>query len=101
MTRLENEIIEFCREHKIGEDLPGRLKKLGEEFGELAEAIASGDFRNALLECADMGIVLSHLTFLLSRIDVDMRNSGSLQAMMSVKLDLRREQIRNGKPLKK
>lgn len=39
-------------------DMPSRLKKLGEEFAELAEAIARGESDHTLEECADCSFVL-------------------------------------------
>lgn len=66
MTELERRITTFA-DAKLRRDIPGRMKKLGEEFGELAEAILSGDRRNAIIEAADMGNVLTDLVHLLSQ----------------------------------
>ncbi len=47
--------------HPNGVNVPATLRKLGEEFGELAESLAAGEHAHAVEECADCAIVLVHL----------------------------------------
>lgn len=42
-------------------DLPKTLRKLGEEFGELAEAIANRNGTQIVEEAADCALVLTHI----------------------------------------
>lgn len=78
LSPMEREVFEFANERWPRRDLPGRVRKLGEEFGELAEAVArylsrsiGGDEAlyearsNVLKEAADCGIVLDDLCAIL------------------------------------
>lgn len=65
MTELEAEIVAFATQN-LRRDIPSRVKKLGEEFGELVEAILNNKQGDALEEAADMGIILSDLVWLIS-----------------------------------
>jgi len=79
VTGLEQEIKSFADRKWPGRDLAGRLRKLGEEFGELAEAIARGEMEEAYLEAADCGIVLADLVALMGK---------SLTIGMMVKMEI-------------
>lgn len=61
LTPLELRILRLAMKRGYQTDLASRLKKLGEEIGELAEAIANGDKVGIRKESADCGIVLSHI----------------------------------------
>lgn len=80
MTSLEVKIYDFCNE-RYPRDLPGRLRKLGEEFGELAEAIARGQRKEIIEEAGDCGIILSDICALMD---------ASLVAAMDTKLWLKK-----------
>lgn len=62
MTNLEKQI-ECWHRAAFGKtvNLPATLKKLGEEFGELAEAIIEGDPIHIQEEAGDMAFVLAHI----------------------------------------
>lgn len=47
-------------------DLPGRIRKLGEEFGELAEAVARGQRKEIIAEAADCGFILKDICGILN-----------------------------------
>jgi NTP pyrophosphatase (non-canonical NTP hydrolase) len=79
MTSLENDIKSFADERWPNRDVPERLRKLGEEFGELAEAIARGDDAAAFLEAADCGIILADLLALKGK---------SLTVAMMIKMEI-------------
>jgi NTP pyrophosphatase (non-canonical NTP hydrolase) len=79
MTNLELEIKRFADQQWPGRDVADRIRKLGEEFGELAEALLRGDQEAAFLEAGDCGIVLTDLLALLGK---------SLTVAMMVKLDI-------------
>lgn len=87
MNPLELEIAQFADKH-LRRDLASRLKKLGEEYGELAEAIANGDRVGSRLEAADCGIVLTDIAHLLG---------ASLQDLMAYKFQIVQERVRNGR----
>lgn len=61
MTDLEQRIFDFANQRWPERDRAGRLRKLGEEFGELAEALVRGDETEICMEAADCGIVLADL----------------------------------------
>ena len=65
MNPLAQEIVDFA-DANFKRDLPSRLKKLGQEYSELAEAIAKGDQVAARLEAADCAIVLTDIAHLLN-----------------------------------
>ena len=79
MTGLEEDIKKFADERWPDRDVAGRLRKLGEEFGELAEAIARGDDDAAFLEAADCAIVLADMMALRCK---------SLTVAMMVKMEI-------------
>lgn len=79
MTALETEIKQFADDRWPDRDVAGRLRKLGEEFGELAEAVARGDGDAAFLEAADCAIVLTDLLALQGK---------SLTVAMMVKMEI-------------
>lgn len=79
MTGLEEEIKKFADDRWPDRDVAGRLRKLGEEFGELAEAVARGDNNATFLEAADCGIVLTDLLALQGK---------SLTIAMMVKMEI-------------
>jgi NTP pyrophosphatase (non-canonical NTP hydrolase) len=87
VNKLERDIAEFA-DANLKRDLPSRLKKLGEEFGELAEAIAAGRWNEARLEAADMGIVLTDITHLLPWRGQQPANSDSLSVLMDHKFNI-------------
>jgi NTP pyrophosphatase (non-canonical NTP hydrolase) len=91
MTQIEEEIIEFADGH-WRRDLASRVKKLCEEVGELAEAIANGDHHEAKMEAADCGIVLTDIAHLLG--------SQSLSVLMTVKLEVVKNRVRQGRFIK-
>lgn len=80
MTSLEMKIFNFCHA-RYPRDLPSRLRKLGEEFGELAEAIARGRRKEIIEEAGDCAIVLTDICALLD---------ASLVAAMDTKLWLKK-----------
>ena len=80
MTNLETKILDFCNE-RYPRDLPSRLRKMGEEFGELAEAIARGRRKEIIEEAGDCGIILTDICALLN---------ASLVAAMDTKLWLKK-----------
>lgn len=61
LTPHETRVLRLAMKRKYKTDLPSRLKKLGEEYGELAEAIANNDPKAIAQEAADIQIVLSHI----------------------------------------
>lgn len=95
MTRLEQDIKQFADERWPSRDVAGRLRKLGEEIGELAEAVAHYEYNRAInkcgelavwnvrLEAADVGIVLTDLLAVL--------DGSSLQEMMLVKMAMNKD----------
>jgi len=87
MTDLEQRIFRFANERWPDRDRAGRMRKLGEEFGELAEALIRGDETEICMEAADCGIVLADLMGL---------SGVSLNAAMEAKLIVvqRREHVR-------
>jgi NTP pyrophosphatase (non-canonical NTP hydrolase) len=86
MNPLAQQIVDFA-DANFKRDLPSRLKKLGEEFGELAEAIAKGDQVSARLEVADCAIVLTDIAHLLK---------SDLDYLMQHKWSVVMERARNG-----
>lgn len=96
MTILENRIFELANERWPNRDLPNRMRKLGEEVGELAEAVArlqwaEGQASDGIvdqmkeavrMEAADCAIVLTDLLALLDRrsLNVAMRQKVLLNA---------------------
>ena len=89
-TRLEMEAFSFYEEHrKTGQALSTDaelIRKLGEEFGELAEAIANKDDKAICFEAADIHLIL---------IDLLMRKDKSLSVCSGVKLDIVKERWAN------
>ncbi|MFZ4856162.1 MAG: hypothetical protein ACOYL3_07170 [Desulfuromonadaceae bacterium] len=81
MTGLEAEIKSFADERWPDRDIAGRIRKLGEEFGELAEAVARGVDNDIFLEAADCGIILADLLALMGK---------SLTVGMMVKMEINR-----------
>ena len=77
---LEDKVSGFCNE-RYPRDLPSRLRKLGEEFGELAEAIARGRKKEIVEEAGDCGFVL---------IDICKLMGSSLSAAIDTKLWLKK-----------
>ena len=61
MNELEQEVISHLDTIDPDRDLPDRMKKLGEEFGELCEAIVRGHGGESKKEAADCIIVLIDL----------------------------------------
>lgn len=80
MTTLELKIFDFCNQ-RYPRDLPSRLRKLGEEFGELAEAIARGRKKEIIEEAGDCAFVLA---------DICALQDASLSAAMDTKLWLKK-----------
>lgn len=62
MSDLEQLLAEW-HEKRFGRsvNLPATIRKLGEEFGELAEAMAIGGETEIVNEAADMALVLCHI----------------------------------------
>lgn len=72
-----------------GVDVPRLMRKLGEEVGELAEAVALNDNKlDITQEVGDCALVLAMILITL--------DSYSLTAIMSSTLDLQEERLRNG-----
>ena len=72
-------------------DLPSRLRKLGEELGELHEALLRFKLDEAELEIADVAIVLSDLLYVMGR-------RSSLLDVMECKWNMNKEKWkRDGK----
>lgn len=65
MTDLELKIKAWC-DKEYPRDLPGRLRKLGEEFGELAEAVARGQRKEIIEEAGDCGLILKDICGILN-----------------------------------
>jgi len=64
------------------------LRKLGEEIGELAEAVSHGQHENIIAECADVvNVVIS----LLDQV------GGSLDVALSAKIQVLNERMREGR----
>lgn len=55
---IEERIAELVRLRNIPDGIPPALRKLGEEFGELAEAVAYGNFDGTVEEAAGCMVVL-------------------------------------------
>lgn len=58
---IDRKLEEVVRLYEIKTDLPSRLRKVGEETGELAEAVANKDYAAIAEEGADSIIVIWHL----------------------------------------
>ena len=89
-TRLETEAFEFYEKYRqkgmaLSSDAE-LLRKLGEEFGELAEAIVNGAEKEICYEAADIHLIL---------IDLLMRKGKSLSVCSGVKLDIVKERWAN------
>lgn len=86
-TELEQRIKTFADSRWPERDIPGRIRKLGEEFGELAEAVARMDqsmptedeVNDVILEAADCAIILTDLVALLDK---------SLTIAMMIKIEI-------------
>ncbi len=92
MTRLEHAIKDFADDAFGSRDVPSRFRKLGEEIGELGEAIAryTGEksrphHQAVCLEAADVAIVLADLLIVLG--------GESLAGWSAVKMDRNRERL--------
>lgn len=72
MNSFEVDVKRFADSRWPSRDLPGRIRKLGEEFGELAEAVAKHQANPepqtkafVVEEAADCGIILTDILALL------------------------------------
>lgn len=86
-TELEQRIKSFADKRWPDRDVPGRVRKLGEEFGELAEAVArmnineptEDGINDVMIEAADCAIILADLLALLDK---------SLTIAMIIKMEI-------------
>jgi len=90
MNDLERRICAYGDRNWPDADVAHKLRKLGEEFGELAEAIVRGDRLEIQLEAADMAILLTHIVKKVSKKNY----CDSLMAWMATKLDRLEERDR-------
>jgi NTP pyrophosphatase (non-canonical NTP hydrolase) len=89
MKILEKKVKEWC-DSEFPRDLPGRIRKLGEEFGELSEAMVRGQKKEIIAEAGDCGLVLMDICNLLGA-----SFSASMETNMFIKqaLKQREEQV--------
>jgi NTP pyrophosphatase (non-canonical NTP hydrolase) len=92
MTQLEQDIKTWADDRFGHRTTTGRIRKLGEEFGELAEAVAEADRTKIIEEAADVGMVVSDMLALIGV---------SFSEAMATKLEANKKRSATYKELKK